>query len=157
MRSTWVSRRRKFSRQLGSGSGDFSLQTGLREGNSRRVGTAHHLLIALPGSYLVGGAHPTFMTDVIVTEGLTKYYGGRPVVDSLNLRVPQGSVYGLLGRNGAGKSTAIKMLMGMVRPDSGRATLLGEDSATLSDAPRARIAYLAEGHPLYGWMAIGEA
>src|SRR6478609_9543308 len=97
------------------------------------------------------------MTDAIVTERLTKHYGGQRVVDSLNLRVPQGSVYGLLGRNGAGKSTAIKMLMGMVRPDSGRATLLGQDAETLSDATRARIAYLAEGHPLYGWMTIDEA
>src|SRR5215212_2400602 len=97
------------------------------------------------------------MTDVIVTERLTKYYGGRPVVDSLNLRVPQGSVYGLLGRNGAGKSTAIKMLMGMVRADSGRATLLGEDAEMLSNTARARIAYLAEGHPLYGWMTFDDA
>ena len=97
------------------------------------------------------------MTDAIVTERLTKHYGGRRVVDSLDLRVPQGSVYGLLGRNGAGKSTAIKMLMGMVRPDSGRAMLLGEDSATISGATRSRIAYLAEGHPLYGWMTIDEA
>src|SRR6185369_5920387 len=97
------------------------------------------------------------MTDAIVTERLTKHYGGRRVVDSLDLRVPQGSVYGLLGRNGAGKSTAIKMLMGMVRPDSGRAMLLGEDSATISDLTRSRIAYLAEGHPLYGWMTIDEA
>lgn len=60
------------------------------------------------------------MPDAIFTERLTKHYGNRRVVDSLDLRVPQGSVYGLLGRNGAGKSTAIKMLMGMVRPDSGR-------------------------------------
>src|SRR6185295_13762953 len=97
------------------------------------------------------------MSDAIVTERLTKHYGGRRVVDSLDLRVPQGSVYGLLGRNGAGKSTAIKMLMGMVRPDSGRATLLGEDSAAISDATRSRIAYLAEGHPFYGWMTIEEA
>ena len=97
------------------------------------------------------------MTDAIITERLTKHYGGRRVVDSLDLRVPQGSVYGLLGRNGAGKSTAIKMLMGMVRPDSGRAMLLGEDAETLSNATRARIAYLAEGHPLYGWMTIDDA
>ena len=46
-------------------------------------------------------------------EDLTKYYGDRCVVNALDLHVPQGSVYGLLGRNGAGKSTAIKMLMGM--------------------------------------------
>src|SRR3954468_6789070 len=97
------------------------------------------------------------MSDVIATERLTKHYGERRVVDSLNLRVPQGSVYGLLGRNGAGKSTVIKMLMGMVRPDSGQATLLGEDAETLSDATRARIAYLAEGHPFYGWMTIDDA
>src|SRR3990172_4626267 len=97
------------------------------------------------------------MTDVIVTDRLTKHYNGLGVVASLSLRVPAGSVYGLLGRNGAGKSTAIKMLMGMVRPDSGSATLLGEDFATLSNATRARIAYLAEGHPLYSWMTIDEA
>ena len=97
------------------------------------------------------------MTDAIVTDRLTKHYHGRRVVDSLSLRVPAGSVYGLLGRNGAGKSTAIKMLMGMVRPDSGSATLLGEDIAAITPATRQRIAYLAEGHPLYGWMTIGQA
>ena len=97
------------------------------------------------------------MTDAIVSERLTKHYGGRRVVDSLSLRVPQGSVYGLLGRNAAGKSTAIKMLMGMVRPDSGRSQLLGEDTAALSTSTRARIAYLAEGHPFYGWMTIDDA
>jgi ABC-2 type transport system ATP-binding protein len=96
------------------------------------------------------------MSDAIVTERLTKHYGNRRVVDSFSLRVPQGSVYGLLGRNGAGKSTVIKMLMGMVRPDAGRATLLGEDAANLPNASRARIAYLAEGHPLYGWMTIDD-
>jgi ABC-2 type transport system ATP-binding protein len=97
------------------------------------------------------------MPDAIVTERLTKHYRDRRVVDSLTLRVPQGSVYGLLGRNGAGKSTAIKMLMGMVHADSGRSELLGEDSTTLSNATRARIAYLAEGHPLYGWMTVDDA
>lgn len=95
--------------------------------------------------------------DVIVTERLTKYYGGRRVVDGLDLRVPRGCVYGFLGRNGAGKSTTIKMLLGLVHPDSGRASLLGEDVRSLRPATRARIAYLAENHPLYRWMSIGEA
>jgi ABC-2 type transport system ATP-binding protein len=95
--------------------------------------------------------------EPIVTERLTKYYGTKPVVNCLNLAVPKGSVYGFLGRNGAGKSTTIKMLMGMVHPDSGTALLLGEDSATLSPETRARIAYLAEGHPLYNWMTVGQA
>jgi ABC-2 type transport system ATP-binding protein len=95
--------------------------------------------------------------DAITIDGLTKYYGDRAVVDQVTLRVPAGCVYGLLGRNGAGKSTLIKMLMGMVRPDAGRATLLDEDVAGLRPATRSRIAYLAEGHPLYRWMTVAQA
>jgi ABC-2 type transport system ATP-binding protein len=97
------------------------------------------------------------MPDVISTHRLTKYYDRRCVVDNLELRVPQGSVYGLLGRNGTGKSTTIKMLLGMVHPDFGRAELFGEDSFQLRPETRSRIAYLAEGHPLYRWMTIGQA
>ncbi len=97
------------------------------------------------------------MEDAIRTHRLTKYYGGRKVVDSLDLRIPRGTVYGLLGRNGAGKSTTLKMITGMVRPDCGRIELLGEDLETLSTQTRARIAYLAEGHPLYTNMTIREA
>jgi ABC-2 type transport system ATP-binding protein len=97
------------------------------------------------------------MADAIVTERLTKSYGGRPVVNNLSLRVPEGSVYGLLGRNGAGKSTLLKVLVGMVHPDYGRWSLLGEDGANLSVKTRGRIAYLAEGHPLYSGMTIGQA
>lgn len=97
------------------------------------------------------------MPDVIVTQRLTKFYDRRAVVDSLDLRVPQGSVYGFLGRNGSGKSTTIKMLLGMVEPDFGQSELLGEDSRQLRPATRARIAYLAEGHPLYRYMTVRQA
>jgi energy-coupling factor transporter ATP-binding protein EcfA2 len=97
------------------------------------------------------------MPDVIITRRLTKYYGPKCVVDSLNLRVPQGCVYGFLGRNGAGKSTTIKMLLGMARPNYGQAELFGENADQLRPETRARIAYLAEGHPLYRWMTVGEA
>jgi ABC-2 type transport system ATP-binding protein len=97
------------------------------------------------------------MSDVILTHGLTKYYGPQCAVDSLNLRVAQGSVYGLLGRNGAGKSTVIRMLLGMAHPSYGSAELLGEDASQLRPETRARIAYLAEGHPLYRWMTVGQA
>ena len=93
-------------------------------------------------------------TNAIMTRGLTKVYSGKPVVHALDLKVPLGSVYGLLGRNGAGKSTAIKMLTGMVRPDAGEARLLGENSWDLPPAARARIAYLAEGGALYPLMTI---
>jgi ABC-2 type transport system ATP-binding protein len=95
--------------------------------------------------------------DAIKTTRLTKAYNGRKAVDSLDLRVQPGTIYGLLGRNGAGKSTALKMLTGMVQPDYGRAELLGEDIARLTPQTRARIAYLAEGHPLYTGMTIREA
>src|SRR5262252_2367970 len=95
--------------------------------------------------------------DAIRTDRLTKYYGGRKVVEDLCLRVPEGCVYGLLGRNGAGKSTTLKMLVGLVHPDHGHFELLGEDGAALSTRTRGRIAYLAEGHPLYGWMTVGQA
>lgn len=97
------------------------------------------------------------MTSVIRTHRLTKHYGQKRVVDCLDLNIEQGQVYGFLGRNGAGKSTTIKMLMGMVRPDSGTAELLGENVATLNPKTRERIAYIAEGHPLYNWMTIEEA
>jgi ABC-2 type transport system ATP-binding protein len=97
------------------------------------------------------------MSDVIATQSLTKHYGRHCVVNSLDLRVPKGSVYGFLGRNGAGKSTTIKMLMGMVRPDYGSAKLLDQDVFHLPTETRARIAYIAEGHPLYRWMTIDQA
>lgn len=105
----------------------------------------------------MSGKRGTSMTHAIVTERLTKYYGDRCVVNGLNLRVPAGTVYGFLGRNGAGKSTTIKMLMGMAQPNYGRVELLGHEIAALPPAVRGRIAYLAEGHPLYGWMTVAEA
>jgi ABC-2 type transport system ATP-binding protein len=97
------------------------------------------------------------MPDVIATHRLTKYYGSHCVVNGLDLRIPQGNVYGLLGRNGSGKTTTIKMLLGIVRPSSGRAEVLGDDAMQLRPQTRARIAYLVENHPLYRWMTIRQA
>lgn len=65
------------------------------------------------------------MNDVITTHHLTKTYGPRTVVDDLELRVPQGCVYGFLGPNGSGKSTTMKMLLSLARPSRGEITLLG--------------------------------
>ena len=65
----------------------------------------------------------------IETAGLSKYYGRHPAVMGLDLRVPQGVVFGFLGRNGAGKTTTIGMLLGLLRPSSGRAWLLGHEVA----------------------------
>lgn len=65
------------------------------------------------------------MDDIITTHRLTKTYGSRTVVDGLDLRVPQGSVYGFLGPNGSGKSTTMKMLLSLVRPSRGEIHLFG--------------------------------
>lgn len=93
--------------------------------------------------------------DAIVSDGLTKWYGSKPVVRQVNLRIGAGTVYALLGRNGAGKSTFVKMLTGMVKPDLGKSTLLGEDSRDLSAKTKARIAYMAENHPLFDSWTVG--
>lgn len=67
------------------------------------------------------------MSFVVATEKLTKEYGDRAVVQNLDLRIPEGSVYGFLGPNGSGKSTTMKMLLSLIRPTSGHAEVLGQE------------------------------
>jgi len=90
----------------------------------------------------------------IEANGLTRYFGDVAAVDRLNLRVPAGSVVGLLGRNGAGKTTTIKMLLGLLAPTRGGARVLGCDSASLTPEVLARVGYLPENHPMFGWMTL---
>ena len=66
------------------------------------------------------------MSYVVATEKLTKKYGDRTVVQDLDLRIPEGAVYGFLGPNGSGKSTTMKMLLSLIRPTSGEAQVLGQ-------------------------------
>jgi ABC-2 type transport system ATP-binding protein len=82
------------------------------------------------------------MSDVIRTEGLTKYYGKRRGLAGLDLAVQPGEVYGFLGPNGAGKTTTIRILLDLIRPTSGRATVLGETPRQAGPALRRRIGYL---------------
>ncbi len=63
--------------------------------------------------------------DAIVTRGLTKRYGDRCVVDNLDFTVPTGQVCGFVGPNGSGKTTTIRMLLGLVAPSQGTAEILG--------------------------------
>ena len=71
------------------------------------------------------------MTNLIIsTDSLTKRYGKVDVLDSLSLNVPSGSTYCLLGKNGSGKTTTIRLLLGLARPDSGHATVFGQDVMT---------------------------
>ncbi len=93
---------------------------------------------------------------VIEARGLTRYFGQKCAVDSVSFQVPRGSVFAFIGRNGAGKTTTIRMILGLLEPTRGSARILGQDSARLTSATRARIGYMAEGHPVYGWMRVGQ-
>jgi ABC-2 type transport system ATP-binding protein len=95
------------------------------------------------------------MSDAIIqTDRLTRYFGHKCAVDQVSLSVPRGSVFALLGRNGSGKSTIIRMLMGLLEPTRGMGNVLGDDCTNLSPAVRGRVAYVAEGHPLIDWMRV---
>ncbi len=97
------------------------------------------------------------MTETVLqTQGLTKYYGSTLAVDHLNMEIPQGCICGFVGRNGAGKTTAIKLMLGLLKPTAGSSRLLGCDSQQLEPAIRQRIGYVTEGHRLFRWMSISE-
>ena len=94
--------------------------------------------------------------QVIETKGLTKLFGRKLAVDSLDLGVPRGCVYGLAGRNGAGKTTTIRMLLGLLRPTSGSASVLGLDPRKKDVEIRRRLGYVPETHHIYPWMKVRE-
>lgn len=96
------------------------------------------------------------MDTIIATEGLTKSFGGKIVVNRLNLTVPQGAIFALLGDNGAGKSTTIRMLTGLLPPDAGSATILGADCWSDAIRLRHRVGYVPERPRFYDWMTVGE-
>lgn len=92
---------------------------------------------------------------VLETKALTKYYGSTLAVDHMDLEIPRGCICGFVGRNGAGKTTAIKLMLGLLNPTAGSSKLLGCDSSALTPAIRQRIGYVTEGHRLFRWMSIG--
>ena len=85
----------------------------------------------------------------IETRGLTKYYGRVVGLENLSLEVAQGEVFGFLGANGAGKTTTIRMLLDLVRPTSGAASILGFDCQRRGLEARRRIGYLPGEMPFY--------
>jgi ABC-2 type transport system ATP-binding protein len=93
---------------------------------------------------------------VISTHGLTRYFSARPAVCELDLQVPRGGVFALLGRNGSGKTTTIRMLLGLLEPTRGGGSILGYDIRALPPEARARIGYLTEEHQVYSWMRVRE-
>ena len=92
------------------------------------------------------------LADAIRTESLTKYYGPVVALESLDLSVATGEIYGFLGPNGAGKTTTIRILLDLVRATSGRARVDGLDCRAASVDVRRRIGYLPAEMPLYREM-----
>ncbi len=92
------------------------------------------------------------LPDAIRTESLTKYYGPVVAVESLDLTIAPGEIYGFLGPNGAGKTTTIRILLDLVRATSGRAQVYGLDCRKASVDVRRHIGYLPAEMPLYREM-----
>jgi ABC-2 type transport system ATP-binding protein len=93
---------------------------------------------------------------VLETQGLTKYYGSKMALDNMTIKIPQGCICGFVGRNGSGKTTAIKLLLGFLNPTAGSSKLFSCDSQQLTPQIRQRIGYVPEGHRLIRWMTIAE-
>ncbi|OAV44045.1 ABC transporter ATP-binding protein [Lewinella sp. 4G2] len=94
------------------------------------------------------------MDNVITAEGLTKKFGDFTAVDAITFEVGRGEVFGFLGANGAGKTTAIKMLIGLSKPTSGEATVAGLDLMTESERVKERIGYMSQKFSLYEDLSV---
>lgn len=98
------------------------------------------------------------MSDTVMqAEQLGKSFGRNLVLDGLDLDVERGTVYGLLGRNGAGKTTAIRILLGLLYPTRGSSRVLDLDSQRCDLPPDLQVGYVAEGQKLYPWMSVAES
>ncbi len=91
---------------------------------------------------------------LLSTRDLRRSFGSREVIASLDLAVPTGKVYGFLGRNGSGKTTTIRMLLGILRPDCGTITYDGQQVPQTTAAMKARIGYVSQQQHFYEWMRV---
>ena len=93
---------------------------------------------------------------VIDVRGLTKRFGGRTVVDAVNLSVARGRICGFLGPNGSGKTTTLRMICGLLIPDAGEGTVLGQDLRAKRSAIKARVGYMTQKFGLFSDLTIAE-
>lgn len=96
------------------------------------------------------------MNPVIRLDKVTKRFGSEMALDGVSVEVPPGVVFALLGENGAGKTTAIRIMLGLAEPNSGQAEVLGLDSARQGLTIRQRVGYVPERPTLYEWMTVEE-
>ena len=98
----------------------------------------------------------TVSNAVIDVSGLTKRYSGRTVVDNFSIKVERGQIYGFLGPNGSGKTTTIRMLCGLLKPDGGKGQCLGHDLLKEAPAIKREVGYMTQKFSLYEDLSIGE-
>src|SRR4051812_45658885 len=96
------------------------------------------------------------MSAVVELKHVTKTYGSNTALSDVTLEVPAGVVFALLGENGAGKTTAIRLMLGLTEPTRGEVRVLGFDSRHNGHAVRCRVGYLPERPTLYEWMTAAE-
>jgi ABC-2 type transport system ATP-binding protein len=96
----------------------------------------------------------TAIAPAIETHGLSKTFGHNEALAPLDLVVPRGTVFALVGHNGAGKTTLIKLLLNILRPTNGVATVLGQSSDSLTGESFTRIGYVSENQELPDWMTV---
>ena len=96
------------------------------------------------------------MDDAIWARDLTRRFGSFTAVDAISFSVPRGQVFGFLGANGAGKTTAIKMLTGLLAPTEGEARTAGHDVAREPEAVKQRIGYMSQRFALYDDLTVRE-
>ena len=94
--------------------------------------------------------------SVISVSELTRQFGAKTALDSVSVSMPRGAVYGLVGANGAAKTTLIKHILGLLRAESGTVRVFGLDPVTNPVAVLSRIGYLSEENDLPGWMRVDE-
>ncbi len=95
------------------------------------------------------------MSDLVVdVQGVTKRFGARTVVDAVDLQVRQGEIYGFLGPNGSGKTTFLRMLCGLLTPDAGSGTCLGQDLRTGQREIRRQVGYMTQKFSFYEDLTI---
>jgi ABC-2 type transport system ATP-binding protein len=99
---------------------------------------------------------PSAVANAIRIDGLIKLYKKKKAVDGVKFDVPVGSVFGLLGENGAGKSTTIKSILGLIKPDGGKVETLGLDPSRQGLEVRRKVGYVPEQPGLYDWMTVAE-
>jgi ABC-2 type transport system ATP-binding protein len=96
------------------------------------------------------------MKPLLEFDRISRRLGVREVLRDFSLTVPAGEVFALLGRNGAGKTTALELLLGFREPDAGRCAVLGTESSALTPRLRDRIAFVPDGHPLFPTATIAQ-